>query len=618
MANATKPAEPRGAVAATWERVLARAKFHHVLFLAFTAIAALPVVLLAVWVERSAVEKEIEAAHDKHLLLARNAADALGRNAADAAALFRLAVANAAAGIVPAGTADALRAFHFHHVCVIGQGDKVESLLTTETGNPNAHIGAENFRRLRPLAEAGGGDVVFTDLRRYGEAPAIFLLQSLGGGRFGLGVLFTDHATKTQQAIAFGRKGHAAIVDRTGRVIAHPNRAWRAESRDLSTLPIVQRMIKGESGVMTFFSPAVKADMIAGFATVPGTGWGVMVPEPLSEIHERADDVRNAALGLAALGILLAALASWRLATRFAGPIEQVVETALGIAAGEPHRRVPPPPGHAPRELRQLAAMFNRMIDEIEIKQAQVRNAETSNSAKTQLLANMSHELRTPLNAILGFAAMIRASVLGPLGNERYRGYVDDIYASAEHLLKLINDLLDLSRAEAGKVETHIAETDIVRVCDFALRLVRQRAEQAGLALAIDLEPGLKRFATDEARLAQILLNLLSNAIKFTPRGGSVTLRVASVADGVAFRVVDTGVGIAKDDIPIALAPFGKVANPMAGRDEGSGLGLPLSKRLAENLGGRLEIESAPGRGTTVSVVLPHRSPTTAKIASAA
>jgi two-component system cell cycle sensor histidine kinase PleC len=195
---------------------------------------------------------------------------------------------------------------------------------------------------------------------------------------------------------------------------------------------------------------------------------------------------------------------------------------------------------------------------------------------------------------------------------------VDDIHASAEHLLKLINDLLDLSRAEAGKVETHIAETDIVRVCDFALRLVRQRAEQAGLALAIDLEPGLKRFATDEARLAQILLNLLSNAIKFTPRGGSVTLRVASVADGVAFRVVDTGVGIAKDDIPIALAPFGKVANPMAGRDEGSGLGLPLSKRLAENLGGRLEIESAPGRGTTVSVVLPHRSPTTAKIASAA
>jgi two-component system cell cycle sensor histidine kinase PleC len=180
----------------------------------------------------------------------------------------------------------------------------------------------------------------------------------------------------------------------------------------------------------------------------------------------------------------------------------------------------------------------------------------------------------------------------------------------------MINDLLDLSRAEAGKVGTTIAETDIGRVCDFALRLVRQRAEQAGLTLMAEVEPGLSQFATDEARLAQILLNLLSNAIKFTPRGGSVALRVASAGDDVVFRVADPGVGIAASDIPTALAPFGQVASPVAGGHEGSGLGLPLSQRLAENLGGRLEIESVLGRGTTVSVVLPRTPPISAASAA--
>lgn len=616
MGDSSQGNERRSRIAAGWARLIARTKLHHILFLAFTTVSAVPVLLLAIWVERSAVEQEMTAVRDKHLLVARNLTDGLARYVVDVKAVFRLVVANGALGKAVEGAADTLRALHFHHVCVIGPDNKILNLHPAESGDPIARLGPGNLDRLRRMADAAGGDVVFTDLMRDGDAPVIFVLQSLGDGRFGLGALSADYATTVRQTAAFGQKGHAAIVDRTGRLIAHPNKAWQAESRDLSAIPIVQRMMRGESGVGTFYSPAVKADMIAGFATVPGVGWGVMVPQPLSEIRARAADIQLVALGLTVFGIVLAGLISWRLAQRFAGPIEAVVETALRIAAGDSRRRVPAPPRHAPRELHQLTAMFNRMIDEIEIKQVQVRNVEASNRVKAEFLAQMSHELRTPLNAILGFAGMMQAQVLGPIGNERYYSYVDDIHASAEHLLKMINDLLDLSRAETGKVGTTIAETDIRRVCDFALRLVRQRAEQAGLALTAEVEPELTRFATDEARLAQILLNLLSNAIKFTPRGGSVALRVASAGDDVVFRVVDTGIGIAASDIPTALTPFGQVASPVTGGPEGSGLGLPLSQRLAENLGGRLDIESVPGRGTTVSVVLPRTPPASAASAA--
>jgi len=232
--------------------------------------------------------------------------------------------------------------------------------------------------------------------------------------------------------------------------------------------------------------------------------------------------------------------------------------------------------------------------------------AELANRAKSEFLANMSHELRTPLNAIIGFSQIIHEGVLGPIGNEKYLEYAKDIQSSGEHLLSLINDILDLSKIEAGKLKLDEEEIDIVQVIDACMTLVRERAETGGVALHREIAASLGRLRADERKLKQILINLLSNAIKFTPSGGKVALRAALDAEGaMVLAVTDTGIGIAPEDIEKALAPFSQVATTLSRKYKGTGLGLPLAQSLAELHGGTLEITSRPDEGTTVTVRIP-------------
>jgi len=234
--------------------------------------------------------------------------------------------------------------------------------------------------------------------------------------------------------------------------------------------------------------------------------------------------------------------------------------------------------------------------------------AEAANRAKSEFLANMSHELRTPLNAIIGFSDVINEEHFGTIGNPRYKSYVGDILVSARHLLTLINDILDVAKIEAGKLKLEEAAIEPAELCHQALRLVKDRAARAGVALACDLAGDLPRLRIDPRKVTQILLNLLSNAIKFTPRGGRVELAAARRADGgFGFRVRDNGIGIAPEDQPTALAPFGQVDSQLSRRFDGTGLGLPLSRALANLHGGDLELESTHGQGTTVTITLPKK-----------
>jgi signal transduction histidine kinase len=231
--------------------------------------------------------------------------------------------------------------------------------------------------------------------------------------------------------------------------------------------------------------------------------------------------------------------------------------------------------------------------------------AEEASRAKSEFLATMSHELRTPLNAIIGFSDVLRRQLFGPLGNERYRQYVTDIHGSGTHLLSVITTILDISKAEAGKLEVNLVALDPRGAVDAVLPLIRGAAEAKRIRLAVDLPEETLLCRADPQALNQILLNLLSNAVKFTLEDGAVTVRLRALAREVELTVHDTGIGIAAEDLPRMMKPFEQVAQGYSRKNGGTGLGLPLVDSLVRLHEGTFHIDSAVGVGTTATVRLP-------------
>ncbi len=233
-------------------------------------------------------------------------------------------------------------------------------------------------------------------------------------------------------------------------------------------------------------------------------------------------------------------------------------------------------------------------------------SAEQADRAKTVFLANMSHELRTPLNAIIGFSEMIERREMGPLP-ETYRQYGEIVRASGQHLLLLINDILDIAKLNSGKTELHFESVDVNQIIAEAVSIISQKADHARVQITTAFDALSPRIEADPVRLRQVMLNLLSNVVKFTPAGGHVGISTSVAANELRVVVKDTGIGMAPEDIPRALEPFTQVAKDMSHPQEGTGLGLPISKSLVELHGGRFELSSAPKLGTTVTIGLPIR-----------
>lgn len=232
-------------------------------------------------------------------------------------------------------------------------------------------------------------------------------------------------------------------------------------------------------------------------------------------------------------------------------------------------------------------------------------HVELTNRTASDLLSGMSHELRTPLNAIIGFSEIVRAEMFGPIGSDRYRAYLLDIHESGRQLLDLINDLLDVARIDAGKIEMADQNVDIAALIQDCISDMSEQADDRQITLTAEVSDGLPTLRADRGMILQVLLNLLSNAINFTAAGGQVRLTAwHRPGTGCVFQVSDTGRGIALKDIPLALAPFGQVPGS-AHRTQGTGLGLPLSKALVELHSGSLDLQSELGIGTTVTVRLP-------------
>ena len=577
---------------------------------AFTIIATVPILILGAWVHQSSLDKELAAVHEKHLLLAGNITAALERFAKDAEATFNLYVIQSQEGRLSPTFRELARQIGFRDMRIVDlDGRLVRSFAVAGPEIPEIPI--DLLREIESeLAVAPSFSRVVNDgLGR----PTIYLARRQGDDRIVLGALDTAYIVKLQKAIAFGRKGHAAIVDHKGYLIAHPKPDWTESHKNIAKVEPVRRMMNGETGVTPFYSPAMKQDMISGFTTVAGPGWGVMVPQPMAELEERARDVFYAVIAIGLLGLAIAAAISWMLAGLLIQPVQAVLEAARQLASGRLTARVAPQAKFVPEELAELAQGFNGMARTIQDDKSDLLRAldgaRIADRAKSEFLASMSHELRTPLNAIIGFSEVIDRELYGPIGDTRYKDSAKDINESGCHLLTVINDILDLSKIEAGRLMIEDEPIDFASAIAAATSLVEARARETKIELSQDVASDLPPLRGSETKMKQVLINLLSNAIKFTPEGGKVTLSAWRTDDrGVGIKVTDNGIGMSEEEIAIALQPFRQVDGRLSRKYEGTGLGLPLAKGLVELHGGSLTVESTPGVGTSVLVSLGAQS----------
>ena len=308
-------------------------------------------------------------------------------------------------------------------------------------------------------------------------------------------------------------------------------------------------------------------------------------------------------IGVAAGALVLALLLGFVLSWSLVGPIQSIGGRLAAIASGdfEGHVEV-----ENRDELGALAANVNRMNDELRSVYAELEEASRH---KSEFLANMSHELRTPLNAIIGFSQVLRDEMVGPV-NEKQAEYLDDIISSGNHLLSLINDVLDLSKVEAGQVELEVHPFSLREALERGVVMVRERATEDGVRVAFDADPEVDVVDGDERRIKQVIFNLLSNAVKFTPAGGrGGRERDAGRTARSGSPVADTGPGIAPEDRERIFEEFQQTESGV-GQREGTGLGLALSKRFVELHGGRIWLESELGRGSTFTFALPAKETT--------
>jgi signal transduction histidine kinase len=417
-----------------------------------------------------------------------------------------------------------------------------------------------------------------------------------------------------------GTTGYVYAVDARGVPIAHPNSA-AFTNRSLA-LPQVTRALASSQTGSTVGRNFRGQEVLSTWATVGPLGWKVFVEQPESAAFAPVrGKIWRTALLLAAFlaaGIGLSVL----LARRLVRPVKQIGTAAARIGAGAYDERIElrrrDELGGLADELNGMAASLQASVQSLEQKveertrelqralaelSRKGRQLEVASEHKSHFLANMSHELRTPLNAIIGFSQVLRQRLFGPI-NEKQEEYLDDILSSGNHLLSLINDVLDLSKVEAGQVELDVATFSLREALERGVVMVREPAATHGVALSLELAPGVDLVEGDERRLRQVIFNLLSNAVKFTPEDGSVIVATWRVDGEVRVSVTDTGPGIAPEERERIFEEFHQTDVGVR-QSEGTGLGLALSKRLVELHGGRIWVESEVGRGSRFVFTLP-------------
>jgi len=415
--------------------------------------------------------------------------------------------------------------------------------------------------------------------------------------------------------IKIGDRGLAYVVDSSGQLIAHPDISLVLQKSNLSALPQVKAAREGQrgddAGRVAIARNLQDKEVLTAYASIAPLGWHVFVEQPLAEAFAPlyASLLRTGLLLLA--GLVLAVAASLYVARRMVTPIRAIQAGAAQFATGKLDQRIEVRSGD---ELEALASEFNDMAKRLQESYASLerkveertRELEVANRHKSEFLANMSHELRTPLNAIIGFSEVLQERMFGEM-NEKQTEYINDIHGSGRHLLSLINDILDLSKIEAGRMELDLTRFHVPSAISNALTLMRERASRHFVALSSTVDEQVDEITADERKFKQILLNLLSNAVKFTPEGGKVDVRARRLDGKVEIAVADTGIGIAPEHHTAVFEEFRQLGKDYTKKSEGTGLGLALTRKFVELHGGKVRLESEPGKGSTFTFTLPDR-----------
>ena len=351
-----------------------RFKLKVLIFIIFTFISAIPVALLSYWVQKTALEQEIAAVEEKHLIIAQNLSRAFERYASDTKSIFSYISSNYDSVKHHYNLDSLLMSMGISELCIIHQSGMIKNALTAQTPC-SISLSASNTDNLWQTA---GNSTQISNLQRLNDRPIFFLSHIVDSQRLAIGTLETDYLVSLQKSIAFGERGHSMVVDAVGRVIAHPDPQWERISKDASKLSVVQKMMQGKTGVSTFYSPPMQADMIAGHTSVPDVGWGVMVPQPFNELRNHATHISWASLLIAIIGLSIAALLSWFCARALTQSLEEINKTTKAIAHGDESARVKDMSHYTAREVKDLAASFNQMVNQLSQSKQQLQQHKDS------------------------------------------------------------------------------------------------------------------------------------------------------------------------------------------------------------------------------------------------
>jgi len=415
-----------------------------------------------------------------------------------------------------------------------------------------------------------------------------------------------------------GVNGQAVVVDRRGRVIAHPRNDWRIEAKDLSSEAIFQQSLGQENGVSWYTDLDGNDPRAAGFATVPVVGWKVWISQPVADLRTELTPLILSTLEWLLVAIVLALVLGFIAAAWITRPVVELTRAAGRIAQGDFVTPVVVRERFAAKEMRELAHTFNQMArqlsgayltleDKVSQRTSELQSANQelarANKLKSEFLANVSHELRTPLSAIIGFSQILLDGIDGPVNEEQLQD-ITQVNKSGQSLLSLINQILDLSKIEAGKMELSLERVELPMLISAVLDSISPLAQEKGLRIDTRFPPGLPAVEGDAARLKQILINLLSNAVKFTDRG---RIEVIAQPSGrmVRIAVKDTGIGISREAQKLIFDEFVQGDGSSTRRHGGTGLGLSIVRKLVEMHGGAITVISEPGMGSTFTFTVP-------------